>query len=656
MCVKRQLKVEDSMETKRANVAVIGSGLAALSAAALLAKRSLKTIVVEQHYQPGGSCGAFRRDGRTIDQGTSMFFGFGELGFNPHRFLMNELAEPIALIKHRQLYRLNYAGFPIEFHRDIDAYLKVLGSLFPEDIDGIRAFYEYIGDLYHHVIASDPICVAPSEISPKAGAKRFFRHPIRNIKLLRLLDTSAGEVMRRFVSSERVIGFFNKLTSTYCYTTLDETPAILAITMFMENHTGGSYYPLGSSQQLPGKLEKSLEANGGTICYGYKAVGLQFKNGQPCAVRCETPNGEVLIEADDIVYGGTLQNMHNQLIPVEYRESKLVEQTNSLAMTYPSVVLYCIVDSSVLPEGTLPIEMMADNPLALDEKEVTMYAFSLADPSICHQNEHVVIAIGPSLRPWPNPSDSDYQSDSYKERKAQEQSRLIEVLESHYPGFSKAVIHAEVATPSTIERYTMKEHGCVAGPKQMIGQHLLHRQHAAGQWPSLYYCGEGTVMGTGSPAVTISGISAANMVLRRHHMQEYEFNPKTPNVVRIIDEHALPVRILDKRVLPSLNMIEDPRAIELHDAASACQWCEKAACFEICPSKIDIRGIMRRLECGNVNGAKRLLAQHVDAATGRLVCETCSAPCQGACLRKIFDHQSVEIRSTLIALQSTVFA
>lgn len=34
-------------------------------------------------------------------------------------------------------------------------------------------------------------------------------------------------------------------------------------------------------------------------------------------------------------------------------------------------------------------------------------------------------------------------------------------------------------------------------------------------------CGESTVMGTGSPSVTISGISAANMVLRRLGKEEY---------------------------------------------------------------------------------------------------------------------------------------
>ncbi|MDD3670790.1 MAG: FAD-dependent oxidoreductase, partial [Sphaerochaetaceae bacterium] len=73
------------MQSFKTDVVVIGSGLGSLTAAALLAKRGLKVMVVEQHFQPGGSCGAFRREDRTFDQGTSMLFGFGEIGFNPHR-------------------------------------------------------------------------------------------------------------------------------------------------------------------------------------------------------------------------------------------------------------------------------------------------------------------------------------------------------------------------------------------------------------------------------------------------------------------------------------------------------------------------------------------------------------------------------------------
>jgi len=60
------------------DVLVIGAGLSGLSAAALLAKRGLRVAVFEKAYQPGGSCGVFRRHGVTFDQGSSMLFGFGE--------------------------------------------------------------------------------------------------------------------------------------------------------------------------------------------------------------------------------------------------------------------------------------------------------------------------------------------------------------------------------------------------------------------------------------------------------------------------------------------------------------------------------------------------------------------------------------------------
>jgi len=60
------------MDGFKTDVLVIGSGLGSLTAAALLAKKGLSVTVLEQHFQPGGSCGAFRRLGRTFDQGTAI--------------------------------------------------------------------------------------------------------------------------------------------------------------------------------------------------------------------------------------------------------------------------------------------------------------------------------------------------------------------------------------------------------------------------------------------------------------------------------------------------------------------------------------------------------------------------------------------------------
>ncbi len=45
----------------------------------------------------------------------------------------------------------------------------------------------------------------------------------------------------------------------------------------------------------------------------------------------------------------------------------------------------------------------------------------------------------------------------------------------------------------------------------------------------------------------------------------------------------------------------------LHDDASLCQWCEDAPCLTVCPAEYDIRGILRRIEVGNYQGAYSIL-------------------------------------------------
>lgn len=629
------------------DVIVVGAGLSGLTAAALLAKKGLSVLLLEQHYQPGGSCGAFRRDGVTFDQGTAMLFGFGNKGFNPHRFVMNELEEPIEVIKHDILYRLNYAGNPIPFYPELPRFFTALEQIFnKEEIEEIKAFYKYIGSLYHDVIAANPICVAPSEIPPKTGLQMLLRNPIKQLQLLGLLKKNAGDLMRRYIRSENVIRFFNKLTSTYCYTLVDETPAILAVTMFMDNHYGGSYYPVGSSQQLPGKLEKAFERFGGEVQYETRVEGILFESGRVSGLRAQTRNGSRTFEADNVVFSGNIWDLYGRLIPETESKAAKREWVKSLEATYPSVVLYCLVDAAVIPEGTLPIEMFADNPEAIDEKEITCYVFSLADPSICPKGTHTVMAIGPSLRPWPRPGEPGYRSTDYADAKREESERMLNTLEAHFPGFRKGLRYHTLASPSTIERYAMKPKGCVAGPKQSMGQELLNRPHASTEWKNLFLCGESTVMGTGSPAVTISGISAANMVLRKMGMEEYQWHPGMRDFVGQISAAELAGRAERDGINP--NAPQSVQVLELHDKAALCQWCENHPCRKACSYDIDIRGIVRRIEMGNLQGAYRELIKGRD---GEISCLHCSAPCEEICAAKSDEIPEVPIHKLLASLR-----
>ena len=140
---------------------------------------------------------------------------------------------------------------------------------------------------------------------------------------------------------------------------------------------------MGGSHQLPGKLEKAFERFGGTIRYRTKVLRLLFKEGQPSGARIEDPSSCHEILADRILYGGTLLNLHENLIPAEHRVDSEVQRIRRLDMTYPSVVLHCIVDREALPEGTLPIQSLPTTSTRLTRRRYdVMRSASRIPPSV----------------------------------------------------------------------------------------------------------------------------------------------------------------------------------------------------------------------------------------------------------------------------------
>lgn len=99
------------------------------------------------------------------------------------------------------------------------------------------------------------------------GLKALLRHPIEYIRFLGYMNKNTKSVLKKYFKDEEVFNLFDKLTSTYCYTNVSETPAILSSVMFVDNHFGGSYYPAGSTLNMIGKLEKVIEEHNGEMIY-----------------------------------------------------------------------------------------------------------------------------------------------------------------------------------------------------------------------------------------------------------------------------------------------------------------------------------------------------------------------------------------------------
>ena len=571
------------------DVVVIGGGISGLTAAALLAKRGLSVAVVDKSYNPGGSCGAFRRDDVTFDQGAAMLYGFGEHGFNAHRFVFNALEEHVDVVQHELLYCITYKGRRIRFWPDVERFADELSEVFPQERANIHRFYHDMLKLYQDVLIDSPAYTTPDETDVKEALRSFVRHPRSYIRFLGLLNRSAKQLLQQYFSDPDIFKFFDKLTSTYCYTTVEESPAVLAAVMFVDNHVGGSFYPAGSTLFLPGKLEKVIEEHGGDMLLGQEVASIVFGGGKPTGV--SLASGQVL-HARNIVYSGTVWNLYGKLIDPLESTGRRRDWAMKQVPTYASVVLYAVVDREAIPEGTAPIEMLATNPDKLDEGEVTAYILSIDDRTLCAEDEHTVIAIGPTFEVWDSTSRKEYLA-----KKDRECNRLLSVLENRFPGISKAVRYKELASPKTIERYTLKNGGAVAGPRQMLGQHMLHRLHTRTEWPNLYCCGESTVMGTGTPTVTTSGVAAANAILRKLGNEPYVYRAGVKQYVHIADKPFTRERLFERY---------DEAAQAVMKEAMRCRFCEHPTCT----TEVDVRGIMRRVVVGNFVGARKCWFDH----------------------------------------------
>ena len=568
---------------------IVGGGLSGLTAASLLAKRNLKVAVIDKSYQPGGSCGVFKRKHVTFDQGSAMLYGFGENGFNAHRFVFNCLEEPIDMIRHDLLYCVNFKGRRIPFWADIDQFSEELADMFPNE--------------KHNML----------------------KHPISYIRFLSYLNKSAKSLLEKYFTDPEIFNFFDKLTSTYCYATVEEAPAVLAAVMFVDNHVGGSYYPAGSTLFLPGKLEKVIEENGGDMLLEKEVLSLIFKDGKPAGVKLD--DGRELF-APDIIYSGTVWNLYEKLIAPEHTTEQKKEWAENQIPTYPSVVLYAVVDRNAIPEDTAPIEMLVGNPDELDESEVTAYILSIDDRTLCADDEHTVIAIGPTFENW-----NGLDRKSYLQKKMTEQERLIAVLEKRFPKIRQAVRYAEVATPKTIERHNMKNGGAVAGPKQMLGQHMFKRLKTRTEWDNLFCCGESTVMGTGTPTVTTSGLTAANVLLKKLGKEPFVYQSGMKNFVRMVEKPFTSEMLYENYDENEKNVMRE---------AMRCRLCEHPSCTK--GNNTDIRGIMRRIAVGNFAGAQKRWSESSSEA---LMLEQFEA----LCICSVENGQAVKIREAIAFIE-----
>ncbi len=630
------MKLLDSVAVRdKYDVVVIGAGIGGLTAGALLAKKGLKVLVLEQHYIPGGCCSAIRRKGITMDVGAAMLFGFGEGGYSPHRFVMNELEEEIDMIPHESIYRMHLTEKKsVTFWKDLDRFLEELAVVFPHQDKQVRALYDDFKDFFKVMVtANEGVPLPPSELDPKEGMKTFLKNPKGMMKMLNYMVHSEEDILKKYITDPKLMGLFDFLTGTYTCCNVTESPALLAATMFIDNHVGGACYPSGSPQMLPNKLEKAIEKCGGHVVYREMVEEILIWQGKAYGVRL--PNGtEIMAEA--VISNSSIWTLYGKLINKRHIKPRRMKWAQNFDPTYGTLVLYIGVKAEAIPEGSRPIEMFVENIHDFSGPNYTAFIPSIDDPTICPDGTHSMTVIVPTKITWPRPGDPYYQSEEYNKLKEAEAEKVIAKMEKRYfPKIRENIISMDIATPTTLERFTQRPWGNVGGPKLTTRQHFFNRLKSRSEWERLYCTGDSTAMGEGVVASTVSGVGAAARVLQDLGKEPFVARQYSRQYVNLIKGKAW---------TPPPDPSEPITEESAQRIAQECQYCENPACRDACPANIEACDFTRRVEAGNFMGAARVLRE-VNPLSG--ICgQICPAErfCENKCNRLDFDDNPVRIR------------
>ena len=396
------------------DVVVVGAGIGGITAGALLAKKGLDVLVVEQHYLPGGVCSTIKRNGIAMDAGAALLFGWGEGEGSPHPFVMNTLEEEIDMIPHDALYKMHFGDRSVTFYRDFEKYFKELNAAFPDKEEQFRGFYNHCFKVFADV-NKNPMPMSPDTMPRSLGLKMLLKNPLSTMRMPGYMNTSMKSVLDKYVQDPLVEGLFDLLiASCYC-TTVEETPILLASAIVCETHGGGAFYPAGSPQMLPNKLERALERYGGQILYRHYVDEILIKDKTAYGVRLA--NGTEIM-SERVISDATVWNLYGKLIREEHISPEKLKWAQDFIPTFGACILYIGVKKEAIPEGTHHIEAFIGDLRDLKDNNYFVYIPSIDDPSVCPEGTHsVTVLCSEGDVKWPRPWESEYQSEWYIKEK-----------------------------------------------------------------------------------------------------------------------------------------------------------------------------------------------------------------------------------------------
>ncbi len=471
---------------------IIGSGMGGLTTGALLAKRGLKTLVVEQAHYVGGFCADFRRlhQQYVFDMGVHDISGFGERG--TMRWLMKtlDLESRVQFLRMKQKYVFNDLGVTLNVPDDANEFAAQLGELFPAEREHVREFFAEMRHVY------DELYAYAEDGAPVTGVHdpdERMRYPITHPHLVHWMDAPFNTMLDHYIGDERLKKVLRALTAYQ--TDKDQELSVLNMVPIFGYYFDGGFYPQGGSGALPRAVADVIRANGGTILLKQTVEKILVENGTARGIKLADGRE---FRARVVISNADARKTFLDLVGAEHLPKKYLDTITTLQPTTSFFGVFLGLDYA---PPLAPLTMYRDE----NGNGLGLMLPSQVDSSLAPNGHHVLTIF--RLLSQPEAAEWKRSGADYKARKNAMMEETISRAEKIVPGLRAHIVTRDAATPATVTRYTSHPAGAIYGSAR--GMTRLPNQTPI---RNLYLVGASATPGAGVEAVTLSGIAVAHAV------------------------------------------------------------------------------------------------------------------------------------------------
>ena len=488
---------------------VIGAGNGGLTAAAMLAKKGVRVLMLERHNIPGGCATSFCRGRFEFEVALHQLSGLGSPEKpGPLRSTLGQIGvlDKLEFVPMTDLYRVVIPDvIDLTLKPDLGEVIAALQQRFPHEKDGIQGFFQLMYDFFTQVIS---VFYLRDPETSREKYPLYYRYALKTTQ----------EAMDEYISDP----LLQAVISPY-WTYIGLPPEKMAFAdmaaMFFAYIEFTPYHILGGSQSLSNAIADTILQNGGKIRYNCgvqkivvednRAVGVITDNGESISSATVVSNASKLTTYVDLIGSENIPDS----VAGEMRQTTLSQSAFTLYMGLdaPPEALGMTQSSNFLLPGTdtnQAFERMEHLDIN-DDDAMMISCYTLADESFSPpgttQAALVTLKYG---EPWLNLAPARYASEKFRVAE-----NMLRVAEKSFPGLRANMEELEIATPVTHLRYLGHPRGAIYGFENYIKDSTLFIPNRS-PIENLFLTG-GSVGLCGFQPTLDSGVAAARIVLRK---------------------------------------------------------------------------------------------------------------------------------------------